>query len=214
MHAASRQNSIIDVRFGSKADIPQCPSNVRFTPKSGHRNSAAAGPFFILDRPTSSGAFGGTAACWKRVSPRRLPVSASHARRQSLAPPATEAPSLAVPQLATSGVRSAHLQTPMRRDGRQLFLCSKPIAAVNKNVAGSPNTQPRPLPTGATRSRRLSLLSAPLRIGMNSWRRNNCAHADMGRTQKRSEVMGRLICHNRLNSLEIWWAHKELGPAD
>ena len=40
-----------NVRFGSKADIPQCPSNVRFTPESGHRNSAAAGPFFILDRP-------------------------------------------------------------------------------------------------------------------------------------------------------------------
>jgi len=26
-----------DVRFGSKADISGCPSNVRFTPKSGHR---------------------------------------------------------------------------------------------------------------------------------------------------------------------------------
>jgi len=24
------------VRFGSKADIPQCPSHVRFTPNSGH----------------------------------------------------------------------------------------------------------------------------------------------------------------------------------
>jgi len=46
----------------------------------------------------------GTAACWKRVSPRRLPASASHARQQSL-------------------VRSAHPQTLMRRDGRQLFAC-------------------------------------------------------------------------------------------
>jgi len=26
-----------DVRYGSKADIPQCPSNVRFTPESRHR---------------------------------------------------------------------------------------------------------------------------------------------------------------------------------
>jgi hypothetical protein len=26
-----------DVRFGSKADIPQCRADVRFTPKSGHR---------------------------------------------------------------------------------------------------------------------------------------------------------------------------------
>jgi hypothetical protein len=26
-----------DVRFGSKADIPPIPPNVRFTPKSGHR---------------------------------------------------------------------------------------------------------------------------------------------------------------------------------
>src|SRR5262245_7633801 len=28
------------VRFGSKADIAALPTNVRFTPKSGHRNSA------------------------------------------------------------------------------------------------------------------------------------------------------------------------------
>ena len=162
-----------------------------------------AGPFSFLTERANSVASRAAAYC-ERVSPRRLLASASQNHRHTSAPRAAEAPSPVAPQLATSGVRSAHLQTPMRRDGRQLFLCSKPIAAVNKNVAGSPNTQPRPLPTGATRSRRLSLLSAPLRIGMNSWRRNNCAHADMGRTQKRSEVMGRLICHNRLNSLEIW----------
>jgi hypothetical protein len=28
-----------NVRFGSKADIAAPPTNVRFTPKSGHRNS-------------------------------------------------------------------------------------------------------------------------------------------------------------------------------
>src|SRR6516225_3542409 len=30
-----------DVRFGSKADIARCQADVRFTPKSGHWNSAA-----------------------------------------------------------------------------------------------------------------------------------------------------------------------------
>jgi hypothetical protein len=38
VHAASRQNSIIDVRFGSKADIHPPSANVRFTPKSGHQS--------------------------------------------------------------------------------------------------------------------------------------------------------------------------------
>src|SRR5262249_40703821 len=33
-----------DVRFGSKADIPLIPSNVRFTPRSGHRNSVEECP--------------------------------------------------------------------------------------------------------------------------------------------------------------------------
>jgi hypothetical protein len=33
-----------DVRFGSKADITECPINVRFTPKSGHWNSVAECP--------------------------------------------------------------------------------------------------------------------------------------------------------------------------
>jgi len=33
---ASQQNSGADVRFGSKADIGARPSDVRFTPKSGH----------------------------------------------------------------------------------------------------------------------------------------------------------------------------------
>jgi hypothetical protein len=35
--------------FGSKADIPQCPSNVRFAPESGHQNCLG------LVRPNSSG---------------------------------------------------------------------------------------------------------------------------------------------------------------
>jgi hypothetical protein len=41
VHAASRQIWITDVRFGSKADISECLSDVRFTPKSGHWNSIA-----------------------------------------------------------------------------------------------------------------------------------------------------------------------------
>ena len=32
----ARQQSQDNVRFGSKADIDACPSNVRFTPNSGH----------------------------------------------------------------------------------------------------------------------------------------------------------------------------------
>src|SRR5262249_31824985 len=32
------------VRFGSKADIGACPRHVRFTPKSGHRNSVVECP--------------------------------------------------------------------------------------------------------------------------------------------------------------------------
>jgi hypothetical protein len=35
---ASQQNGMLDVRFGSLADIAQCRFDVRFTPKSGHRN--------------------------------------------------------------------------------------------------------------------------------------------------------------------------------
>src|SRR6516225_900258 len=115
-----------------KADIGTRSWNVRFVPKADIAANCTA-----LEGSTSRGRslfhFGLTArvarlscdaaACWKRVSPRRLPASASHARQQSLAPPATEAPSLADPQLATSGVRSARQQTPMHRDGRQLFAC-------------------------------------------------------------------------------------------
>jgi len=41
---ASQQSRRADVRFGSKADIAASPINVRFTPKSGHRNSAAKCP--------------------------------------------------------------------------------------------------------------------------------------------------------------------------
>jgi len=36
--AASRQIWIIDVRFGSKADIVGHQRDVRFTPKTGHSN--------------------------------------------------------------------------------------------------------------------------------------------------------------------------------
>jgi hypothetical protein len=36
VHGASRQIWIADVRLGSKADIDPHPSDVRFTPKSGH----------------------------------------------------------------------------------------------------------------------------------------------------------------------------------
>jgi hypothetical protein len=38
VRAASRQIWIIDVRFGSKADIDDYSGDVRFTPKSGHQN--------------------------------------------------------------------------------------------------------------------------------------------------------------------------------
>ena len=35
-HFAQQQPSGLNVRFGSKADIAAPPTNVRFTPKSGH----------------------------------------------------------------------------------------------------------------------------------------------------------------------------------
>jgi hypothetical protein len=35
-HFAQQQSSTPNVRFGSKADIPECRADVRFTPKSGH----------------------------------------------------------------------------------------------------------------------------------------------------------------------------------
>src|SRR5215472_11362946 len=38
---ALQQNGAAHVRFGSKADIRRCLSDVRFTPKSRHWNSAA-----------------------------------------------------------------------------------------------------------------------------------------------------------------------------
>ena len=36
---AQQQFRAADVRFGSKADIAECETNVRFTPNSGHWNS-------------------------------------------------------------------------------------------------------------------------------------------------------------------------------
>jgi hypothetical protein len=36
VHGAAQQIWINDVRFGSKADIAASPTDVRFTPKSGH----------------------------------------------------------------------------------------------------------------------------------------------------------------------------------
>jgi hypothetical protein len=36
LHCAPRQILAANVRFGSKADIETRPSDVRFTPKSGH----------------------------------------------------------------------------------------------------------------------------------------------------------------------------------
>ena len=43
-HFAWQQSQGLNVCFGSKADIGARPVNVRFTPKSGHRNSAAECP--------------------------------------------------------------------------------------------------------------------------------------------------------------------------
>ena len=37
-----QQSRVSHVRFGSKADIAASSTNVRFTPKSGHWNSAAS----------------------------------------------------------------------------------------------------------------------------------------------------------------------------
>src|SRR6516165_2917607 len=44
MHCASRKILTADVRFGSKADIGVRPRDVRFTLKSGHRNSVVECP--------------------------------------------------------------------------------------------------------------------------------------------------------------------------
>jgi hypothetical protein len=43
-------NTLPDVRFGSKADIGASPTNVRFTPKSGHRNSVVECPLCAKSR--------------------------------------------------------------------------------------------------------------------------------------------------------------------
>src|SRR5215469_3378376 len=39
---ASQQNGARDFRFGSKADTPLLPTDVRFTSESGHRSSLSA----------------------------------------------------------------------------------------------------------------------------------------------------------------------------
>jgi hypothetical protein len=41
--------SLLDVRYGSKAEIGRVPGNVRFTPESGHRNR----PAYYLGRSNS-----------------------------------------------------------------------------------------------------------------------------------------------------------------
>ena len=43
-----------NVRFGSKADIAALPTNVRFTPNSGHRNSVTACPLCAKSRHGAS----------------------------------------------------------------------------------------------------------------------------------------------------------------
>ena len=40
-YRAVNLDTLAHVRFGSEADISACPRDVRFTPKSGHRNSVA-----------------------------------------------------------------------------------------------------------------------------------------------------------------------------
>jgi hypothetical protein len=48
-----------DFRFGSKADIPDDLSDVRFTPKSGHWNSIEECPLCAISRHRqAAGAFG------------------------------------------------------------------------------------------------------------------------------------------------------------
>jgi len=63
---AGQQSSAAHVRFGSKADIARDQVNVRFTPKSGHWNSAAKCPlcadnFAINEAPNVLQEFGGYA---------------------------------------------------------------------------------------------------------------------------------------------------------
>ena len=41
---ARQQSRAADVRFGSKADITECKTNVRFTPESGHWKSVVERP--------------------------------------------------------------------------------------------------------------------------------------------------------------------------
>ena len=43
-HFARQQSSRPNVRFGPKADISECPRDVRFTPKSGHWLSVSQCP--------------------------------------------------------------------------------------------------------------------------------------------------------------------------
>src|SRR6516162_7695297 len=47
---ASQRRPAADVRFGSKADIGEGAIDVRFTPKSGHRNSVAKCPLCAKSR--------------------------------------------------------------------------------------------------------------------------------------------------------------------
>jgi len=65
-HFARQQLSGPNVRFGSKADIAAPPTNVRFTPKSGHRNRPAD-----YLRRTGSGSLAIFAAM-RRASSRRV----------------------------------------------------------------------------------------------------------------------------------------------
>jgi hypothetical protein len=50
-HSARTEQAVF--RFGSKADISLTPDDVRFTPKSGHRNSAAKCPLCAKSGPSA-----------------------------------------------------------------------------------------------------------------------------------------------------------------
>ena len=111
---ARQQSETLDVRFGSKADIDACPSDVRVTPKSGHRLSALGCPPGTIAsyRPQISFSHG---AEWKALISRYIriiPLSGDAccmaAQRISGSPP-LKAVSSAI--MAKVGVAARHSQS-------------------------------------------------------------------------------------------------------
>jgi len=75
---------VCDVRFGSKADIGEGPTDVRFTPESGHRNSVVECPLCAKSRHSALRKETSLFFTDDRLDKESLPLSAARLQTEGL----------------------------------------------------------------------------------------------------------------------------------